>query len=226
MGRRVELSAATRRPLGVMGGTFDPIHLGHLAVAEHTRELLDLAAVVFVVAADPPHKRDLAVSPAEHRLAMVELAIVGNPWFRVSRMELDRPGPSWSVDTLAELAARADAEGRERPVFILSAEALAGFPTWREPERILDLCRVAVVPRADVPPPSPARLRERFPGREDRFLLLDRPHQGHSSTDLRARVRAGRSIRYLVPAAVAAYIGEHHLYQPATTPEPLARSRP
>src|SRR4051812_45797032 len=112
-----------------MGGTFDPIHLGHLTVAEQTREALDLASVVFVPAGDPPHKQDRAVTSAAQRLAMVELAVSGNPRFTVSRVELDRTGPSYAVDTLAELAARADAEGRERPVFILSVEALWGFPT-------------------------------------------------------------------------------------------------
>ncbi|MFN8619209.1 MAG: nicotinate-nucleotide adenylyltransferase [Chloroflexota bacterium] len=218
------MTAATRRPLGVMGGTFDPIHLGHLAVAEQTREALDLDGVLFVVAADPPHKQGATISPAAHRLAMVELAIADNPWFRVSRMELDRPGPSWSVDTLAELAAQADAEGRERPVFILSVEALAGFPSWREPGRILDLARVAVVPRGGTPVPERAWLTERFPGREDRFVLLDGPRMGHAATDIRARVATGRSIRYLLPRAVAAYIGEHQLYQPAPSPQPLARS--
>lgn len=229
MGRRVELSAATRKPLGVLGGTFDPIHLGHLAVAEQTREALDLDAVLFMVAADPPHKQGRAISPAADRLAMVELAVAGNPWFRVSRLELDRPGPSWSVDTVAALAARADAEGRERPVLIISAEALEGFPTWREPERILGLCRVAVVPRA-VSTPDRAWIAARFPGREDRFVLLDGPRLGHAATDIRTRVAAGRSIRYLVPRAVEAYIGEHHLYrpdeEPAPMPEPATRSRP
>jgi nicotinate-nucleotide adenylyltransferase len=218
------MTAAIRRPLGVLGGTFDPVHLGHLTIAEQTREALDLAAVLFVVAADPPHKQGRAITPAAHRLAMVELAVAGNPGFRVSRTELDRPGPSYSVDTLEELAARADAEGRERPVFILSVEALLGFPTWRRPDRILELARIAVVPRAGTPLPDAAWFRAHFPGREDRFVPLDGPHLGHSATDIRARVATGRSIRYLLPPAVAAYIGEHQLYQPAPTPQPLARS--
>lgn len=196
-----------------MGGTFDPIHLGHLTVAEQTREALDLASVVFVPAGDPPHKRDRAVTPAAHRLAMVELAISGNPGFTVSRVELDRTGPSYAVDTLAELAARADADGRERPVFILSVEALWGFPTWREPRRILELCRIAVVPRRGTPAPDAAWLSRELPGLEDRFVFLDGPHLGHSATDIRTRVAAGRSIRYLVVPAVEAYIREHQLYR-------------
>ena len=214
MGRRVELSATARRPLGVMGGTFDPIHDGHLAVAEQAREALGLASVVFIPAGDPPHKQGRAVTPATHRVAMVELAVSGNPSFAVSRMEMERAGPSWSVDTLGVLAERAAAEGREPPVFILSVEALWGLPSWRAPARILELCRVAVVPRRGTPPPDGAWLAAAFPGQTARFTFLDGPHLGHSATDIRSRVQAGRSIRYLVPPAVEAYIGEHHLYRP------------
>ena len=201
------------RPLGVLGGTFDPIHDGHLAIAEQTRESLDLAGVLFVPAAIPPHKQGQAITEARHRVAMVELAVSGNPWLAVSRIELERRGPSYAVDTMAVLAASADAEGREHPVFILSSEALAGLATWREPGRLLELCRVAVVPRGMGALPDRAALERAFPGRADRFLLLDSPRLLHSATDIRERVRAGRSIRYLVPPAVAAYIGEHHLYQ-------------
>jgi nicotinate-nucleotide adenylyltransferase len=223
VGRRgVELSSDDRRPLGVMGGTFDPVHYGHLTVAEQTRETLGLASVVFIPAGVPPHKRDRPVTLARHRLAMVELAVAGNPWFAVSRLELDRPGPSYAVETLDALAASADQEGRDRPVFILSVEALAGFATWRDPGRILDLCRIAVVPRRGTAGPDRAWLTARFPRQEDRFIFLDGPQLGHSATDIRSRAAAGRSIRYLVPPAVAAYIGEHHLYQ---TPTP-ARSDP
>jgi nicotinate-nucleotide adenylyltransferase len=219
----VALSGDPRRPLGVMGGTFDPIHLGHLTVAEQTREALDLSAVLFVPAGDPVHKRDRTVTPAHHRLAMVELAVGDNPAFRVSRMELDRSGPSYAVDTMAELAARAELEEREPPVFILSVEALWGFPTWRDPRRILDLCQVAVVPRRGTPGPDRAWLAAQFPGQEERFRFLDGPHLGHSATDIRSRVMTGRSIRYLVPPAVAAYIDEHGLYL-AANPIPATRS--
>jgi len=226
VGRRVDLSADAHGPLGVMGGTFDPIHYGHLTVAEQTRETLGLASVVFIPAGDPPHKRDRAVTGPRHRMAMVELAVSDNPGFSVSRVELDRAGPSYAVDTIAGLAARADAEGRQRPVFILSVEALWGFPTWREPARILELCRIAVVPRRGTPAPDRAWLTQNHPGQEDRFVFLDGPHLGHSATDIRERAMRGRSIRYLVPPAVAAYIGEHHLYQPAPPPEPATRSDP
>jgi nicotinate-nucleotide adenylyltransferase len=196
-----------------MGGTFDPIHLGHLAVAEQTRETLGLARILFIPAGEPPHKRDRPVTDASHRVAMVELAVAGNPDFRVSRLEIERPGPSYAVDTVAVLAAAADLEGREPPVFILSVEALAALPAWREPHRLLELCRIAVVPRRGTLVPDRSWLEERFARQADRFLFLDGPHLGHSATDIRARRAAGRSIRYLVPRAVEAYIEEHALYR-------------
>ncbi|MCY7417139.1 MAG: nicotinate-nicotinamide nucleotide adenylyltransferase, partial [Chloroflexi bacterium] len=139
-----------RRPWGILGGTFDPIHLGHLAVAEQTRQDLDLAGVLFIPAAQSPLKPDRPVSPGTQRVAMVELAITGNEGFRVSRMELDRPGPSYTVDTLLALhaAGTITGEGVLDPVLILSVETLPGLVHWREPERLLDVCRVAIVPVA------------------------------------------------------------------------------
>lgn len=210
-----------RRPFGVLGGTFDPIHLGHLAIAEQAAETLDLEVVIFVPAGLPPHKRDQTVTSAHHRVAMVELAIAGAPRFRVSRCEVDRPGPSYTVDTVRLLTSGALGEHRPEPVVILSAEAVRGLRTWHEPDRLLDLCRVAVVPRRGYEPPSAARLAELFPGRQDRFVLLDGPDLGHSASDIRSRVGSGRSVRYLVPPAVEGYIRTHHLYRPASTGEAL-----
>jgi nicotinate-nucleotide adenylyltransferase len=141
---------------------------------------------------------------------MVELAIAGNDSFEVSRMELDRSGPSYSVDTLEALAVAGTPEGRL--VWILSVEALEGLPRWHRPERLLELARVAVVPRRGHPRPTDTWLASNFPGREDRFVFLDGPDLGHSASGIRARVAAGRSIRYLLPDAVAAYIRDHRLY--------------
>ena len=211
-------SGGAPREVGVMGGTFDPIHLGHLAVAEEAREVLGLARIVFVPAGQPPHKPAGDVSPAEHRLAMVELAIADNPSFELSRIEVDRAGPSYTVDTLEDLAA-----GGDRLTVILSAETFAELPTWHEPERLFAAARVAVAPRWGYPAPGSEWLGETFPGREDRVSYLEGPRLGVSSTALRARVAAGRSIRYLVPAAVAAYIAAHDLYRPSPTHEELER---
>lgn len=215
MGRRagcLGVSTGTPRALGIMGGTFDPVHLGHLAVAEEAREALGLERVIFVPAGQPPHKPASDVSPAGHRAAMVDLAVRDNPAFTVSRLELDRPGPSYTVHTVAAMAGQSQQEGRPEPVFILSAEALEGLPGWHEPQRILELCRIAVAPRPGSEVPRRDDLAAAFPGQADRFVALPGPRLGHASSAIRARVRSGRSIRYLVPDAVAGYIAQHGLY--------------
>ena len=204
--------------VGVLGGTFDPIHVAHLAVAEEAREALGLVRILFIPAAMPPHKVDRPVSPAEHRLAMVELAIAGNPAFEASRIELDRTGPSYTVDTLEALSAARDGDaggaGEPSPelVLILSSEAFRQLRTWRRPERILELARLAVVPRDGYPAVGRALLAEHFPGREERAVFLRGPRLRLSASELRERAANGRSLRYLVPDAVAAYIGDHALY--------------
>jgi nicotinate-nucleotide adenylyltransferase len=198
---------ARPRNLGIMGGTFDPIHLGHLAVAEEAREVLGLERILFVPAGQPPHKPAREVSPVEHRIAMVGLAIADNPAFELSRLEVDRAGPSYTVDTVEALA-----EKGARLTVILSAETFAELPTWHEPERLFEAARVAVAPRWGYPAPDPDWLAATFPGREDRVSYLEGPRLGVSSTALRERVAAGRSIRYLVPQSVAAYIAAHNLY--------------
>jgi nicotinate-nucleotide adenylyltransferase len=193
----------------MMGGTFDPIHVGHLVIAEAAREALALDRVLFVPAGVPPHKAAAEVTPVEHRVAMVELAIEGNGAFELSRVEADRPGPSFTVDTVERLAAESDV------VVILSAETFHELPSWHEPERLFAAARVAVVPREGYPAPDPAWLAATFPGREDRVTYVMAPHLGLSSTAIRERVASGRSIRYVVPDAVAAYIADHHLYRTA-----------
>ena len=199
--------AGGRQAVGLMGGTFDPIHVGHLAIAEEARDALSLARILFVPAGVPPHKAATDVTPVEHRLAMVRLAIADNPAFELSRVEVDRPGPSFTVDTVEALAADHDI------TVILSAETFAELPSWHEPERLFEMARVAVVPREGYPAQDPGWLAATFPGREDRVRYLEGPRLGLSSTALRARVAAGRSIRYLVPAAIEAYIAAHDLYR-------------
>jgi nicotinate-nucleotide adenylyltransferase len=204
--------------LGILGGTFDPPHLAHLAVAEEAREVLGLERVLFVPAGRPWQKAARAVTPGPVRLAMVERAIAGNPAFAVDGREVGRPGPSYTVETLAALVA--EGAGRD-PWFILSLEALAGFATWREPERILELARLCVVPRGAEPAAAVAAFLARFPGAAGRLVALDRPRLDISSTEIRARVREGRSIRYLVPDGVAAMIREYALYLTDPEPEPI-----
>ena len=198
--------------VGLLGGTFDPIHHGHLAIAEEAREALGLERVLFVPAAQPPHKPGRPVTHAADRLAMVRLAVAGNPSFAVSEVEVARGGASYTVETLTTLRGA----GIVDPWFILSSEALADFPAWREPARILELCRLAVVPRAGYEPLDPAWVEARFPGGAERVTFLAGPLLPISGSVVRRRAAAGRSVRYLVPDAVAAYIAENRLYQVAT----------
>lgn len=205
------------RRVGILGGTFDPIHYGHLVIAEQVCEALQLDRVLFIPAAMPPHKQGEEVAPAGDRAAMVELAIAGNPAFAMSSIELRRAGPSYTVDTLTDLV---DEAARQRVArefyFILSSEALGGLSGWHEPERLLRLTRLAVVQRPGAPLPDEARLGVMLPGGAasiDRVECVDTVPLANSSSDVRARACSGRSIRYLVPPAVEAYIRDHRLYR-------------
>jgi nicotinate-nucleotide adenylyltransferase len=196
--------------IGVLGGTFDPVHYAHLAIAEQAREQLALDRVLFVPAGETVHKRVDLVTASAHRARMLELAAEGNPAFVVDRLEIERGGPSYTVDTLAQLAGRLpDSE----LVFIMSAQAARELPGWREPERILQLARVAIVPRLGYEAPDRQWLEGRIRGAADRVDFIDAPELGHSASDIRARVAAGRSIRYLVPEPVETYIRQHGLYR-------------
>ena len=210
--------------LGVLGGTFDPIHVAHLALAQEAAEALGLERVVFVPAGRPPHKPGVAISSGADRLAMVELAIAGNDRFEVSRIELDRAGPSYTVDTLEALAASRRSVGVTAVAgeiaaapgeltLILSADAFLGLPGWHEPRRVLELARLAVAPRDGYSDAGPDFLGTHFPALADRAIFLDGPRIRLSASTLRDRAAAGRSLRYLVPDAVAAYIDDHDLYR-------------
>lgn len=212
--------------LGVLGGTFDPIHHGHLAIAEEAREGLGLEQVLFVPAAIPPHRATPPGATSEHRARMVELAVADNSAFALSRIELDRAGPSYTVDTLRALVT--SRPGLPEPTFILSEEALVGLPDWRDPLGVLGLARLAVVPRAGSDSLGPAWAAATFPGHESRFRWLAGPLLPVSGSVVRARAAAGRSVRYLVPEAVARYIGDHGLYrsQPPATDRAVAATSP
>ncbi|HSJ14692.1 MAG TPA: nicotinate-nucleotide adenylyltransferase [Longimicrobiales bacterium] len=187
---------------GVFGGTFDPPHLGHLIVAQDALELLGLDRLLFVPAAQPPHKQDRVVTPAPHRLAMLRLAVADDPRFAIEPLELERAGPSWTVDTLRELARRpATAE----LVLLMGADQYAELDGWREPAEVRRLARIAVLHRE-------GRTERPLGGGMD-VVDVAVTRIDISSTAVRARVAAGGSIRYLVPPAVAAYIAEHGLYR-------------
>lgn len=215
------------RDVGVFGGTFNPIHLGHLRAAEEVREALDLARIVFVPSADPPLKRGgpERIAPARDRLAWVELAIQGNPVFGVDTLELERPGPSYTVDTLRVLARKL---APARPVFIVGCDAFAELASWREPEALLELAHFAVVTR---PPAGDGSLADWMPpALADHFELDAGSQQARhrkadtwlrrvpiaaldiSSTDVRRRLCEGRSVRYLLPDPVLAEVVRSGVY--------------
>jgi len=200
--------------VGVFGGTFDPIHFAHLAVAQEAAEVLGLECVLFVPAGRPPHKLDREITPATDRVAMVELAIAGNPRFSVDRLEVERTGPSYTVDTLEALRASRAVSGAEPDLtLILSSEAYLALPSWHEPERILAIARLAVAPRDGYPSADAASLQPPIAGSTGRVTFLEAPRMRLSASELRQRAASGRSLRYLVPDAVAAYIDDHSLYR-------------
>ena len=196
------------RRIGVMGGTFDPIHQGHLVAAEEARWQFDLDQVVFVPTGQPWQK-PVGVSPAEDRYRMTELATASNPGFTVSRLEVDHPGPTYTVDTLRRLRA-AQPDGA-RLFFIIGADAMLQILTWKEPDQVLALTELIAATR---PGFDLDRLVSQVPGAAGRVHRMDIPALAISSSDLRARVARGVPIRYLVPDEVARYIHDHALYRP------------
>ncbi len=196
--------------IGVLGGTFDPIHNGHIMVAEETRARLNLAEVLFVPAGQPWLKEGSPILAAEHRVQMVRLAIAAYPYFKLSTMEVDRTGPSYTVDTVTELHAQLGA--RDELFFIFGCDSLAELPQWREPSRLIEMCRLVAVPRPGYLVPDLNALGTMIPGLSRRLVILDKPEVDISATEIRERVAQGLSIRQLVPESVNEYIRQHRLY--------------
>ena len=199
----------TAERLGLLGGTFDPPHVAHLQVAQEAVERLALHRILFLVAAQPPHKLGEELSPASIRVEMVRKATEGNPAFEVSEMELEREGPSFTVDTLREI--RASHPGAEI-FFVLGADQLSEFHEWRAPDTIADLATVVVVAR-DGAGPEDIPAVELGDGRTLDALSLPVIRMDISSTHIRNRVREGRPIRYLVPPGVEKIIERYRLYR-------------
>jgi len=196
--------------IGVLGGTFDPIHNGHLIVAEEARTWLNLAGVLFVPTGQPWLKAESPISAAEHRVQMVRLAIADNPHFKLSTVEIERPGPSYMVDTMAELRSHLEAE--DEPFLILGWDSLAELPQWQEPTRLITMCHLVAVSRPDFPRPNLKKLEALIPGLSQRVVLLDKPRVDISASAIRDRVVRGLSVRHLVPQPVNDYIKQHKLY--------------
>jgi nicotinate-nucleotide adenylyltransferase len=196
--------------LGIMGGTFDPIHIGHLIVAEDVRSELKLDQVMFMPAGDPWMKSDRQITAASHRAAMVELATISNPCFCISTMEIDHPGWTYTVDTLEQLSR--DHGGETQFFLLIGWDGLKTMPSWKAPYRISKMATIVTFPRPGVDKPDIASLEERMPDLSKRIVMRDGPYLGISSTDIRKRLAEGRSIHYQVPEAVEKYIAEHGLY--------------
>lgn len=194
--------------VGVLGGTFDPVHLGHVALADHARRQLGLERVLWIPAGEPWRKRDRTISPAEQRCEMVRLAIAGDESAELSTMEVDRDGPSYSVETLARLAR--DCPGWDLHL-IMGLDALLDLPNWHEPARLVRLATLAVAARGGQRPDG-AGLEKLLPGLDGSVVWLDMPAIEVSGTDVRRRASEGASLNGLLPASVERYVLEHGLY--------------
>jgi nicotinate-nucleotide adenylyltransferase len=207
--------------IGLMGGTFDPIHNGHLIIAEEVRTVLDLEMMIFIPAGQPPHKPHKSghnTTAAYHRMAMVQLAIASNSFFIASRVEIDRPGPSYLVDTLRILHEQLPSEAQL--TFVLGWDSLQELHNWYQPEGIIEqLTHLAAVGRPGYGDKmayngdDDKELKARLPGLAQKLCVVPTPQIGISSTDLRRRVAEGRPIKYQVPEAVEQYINTHSLYR-------------
>lgn len=198
----------TLRKIGIMGGTFDPIHFGHLVVAEEAFYALSLSEVIFVPTGNPPHKRFSEVSDAEIRYTMTLLATLDNPHFSVSRVEINRKTASHTVDTLREMRHWYQT-GSVEFYFITGMDAVLSIDTWKEPEAITDLCSLVAVSR---PGYNPKKMEDLPSKIRNAIIPLEIPLLAISSTEIRTRIKEGRSIRYLVPWTIENYIFKKKLY--------------
>ena len=198
------------RRIGILGGTFDPPHIGHLWLATLAADGLALDRVLFMPAAQPPHKRGRRMSSPTDRMLLTRLAIAGNDAFELCPIEMERPGPSFTIDSIAELQRM---HGQARLFLIMAADSLAQIDTWREPDRLLSMVDWVVGPRSGAELPTREALRDRFGTAARRIHLLAGPSLDVSASDIRRRVAAGRAIRYLVPVAVEELIAERKLYR-------------
>ena len=194
--------------IGVFGGSFDPVHLGHLILAEQCREQGKLDQVWFVPAARPPHKMERDLTPFAQRVEMLELALAGQPAFRVEQIEKERPGPSFTADTLDELHAR---HPEHEWHLVIGGDTLRDLATWHAPERIVARVGLMVMARPGAVVPTGEDLGRRL-GVPVRVKVIEAPQIDISSTDLRRRLKEGRSVRYMIPRAVEAYIQDKVLY--------------
>lgn len=210
MGYTFPMPRKSHERVGLFGGTFDPPHVGHLILASEARSQLELKRILWTVTPDPPHKQDQWITPLEHRLAMVKLAIRDNPFFELSRVELDRPGPHYTVDTIRLLAEQnPDAE----IVPIIGGDSLHDLPTWHQPKELLYAAHWVGVMRRPGEEPDLQELERELPGISSKVHYVDAPLLEIASREIRNRVATGQPFRYYLPNPVYHYINKHHLYQ-------------
>ena len=195
---------------GILGGTFDPIHNGHLAIAEEARAYLNLKEVIFLPAGQPWMKSDRPILPAKQRIEMLGLALQGKPYVKISTMEVEHKGPSYSVDTFAKLKAQSTVA--TDLYFIIGWDNLARITLWKDPAKLIQLCFLVAVPRPGYDRPDIKKLEAEIPGISRKTILMDKPRVDISATDIRNKVAQGLSISELVPEAVEKYIKENSLY--------------
>jgi nicotinate-nucleotide adenylyltransferase len=196
--------------IGVLGGTFDPVHRGHVAMAEEARKELEIEEMLMMPAGRPMSKVEEPIATAGQRLEMLRMAVAARPHLKVSTMEMERPGPSYTVDTLAELKKK---YGENAGIyFVLGWDSLAQLPEWREPGGIVARCHLVAVPRPGLPRPSLDVLEKKLPGISKKVIFMDRPRLDISASSIREMIARGDKIDRLVPKSVAEYIIKHKLY--------------
>ena len=202
----VSRTAGELKRVGIYGGTFDPVHWGHLLLAEAAREACGLDEVRLVPSPSPPHKQGRPLTEPRHRINMLELAVTGLPQFTVSRIEIGRDGPAYTVDTLRQLR---ESEPDSELFFLMGGDSLTDLPTWHQPAEIASLATIVAVNRGDAVLAIPAACRDYA----DCIRTVAMPANGLSATDIRERAKQGRSILFRTPRAVEIYLTEHKLYR-------------
>jgi len=201
--------------IGLFGGTFDPPHLGHLILASEAQSQLELNRLLWILTPEPPHKQENFITPVEHRFAMVKLAIADNPTFELSRIELDRPGPHYTLDTINLIA-------KQNPgadiVPVIGGDSLRELPQWHESQKIVYACHWIGVMRRPNEEPNLDELERKLPGISSKVHYVDAPLLEIASREIRNRIAEGHSVRYYLPKPVYEYIEQHHLYHQVTNP--------
>ena len=197
--------------IAVLGGTFDPVHLGHLAVAAEACNLLNLNQLIFMPAGRPYFKNLENISAAKHRLNMLKLAIAGQPHYQISLIEIEREGPSYAVDSMARI--KSGLKPEDELYFIMGWDSLLSLPQWYEASRLIEICRIVAAPRPGYPLPDVSQIEKDLPGLAHRCIVMERPLIDISSTAIRQKVAAGLPIDDAVPPAVAEYIRKEGLYK-------------